>query len=122
VPTLKARIEKLREQVVLMISAGELGYPQNCICFPQSKEVLKPGLPPLIFGSSEDVLLALTISCPLHGRRFDPSKVMVLYAAKWVRERNWKTQWEQLPSQHRKAMQATFKTPGGVRRRSRRGQ
>jgi hypothetical protein len=35
---------------------------------------------------------------------------VVIYAAKWVREKNWESQWQQLPVQHRKAMQATFKS------------
>jgi hypothetical protein len=109
VPNLKARVKKLRDQVELMISAGDLGYPESCICFPQSREAPKPGVSPLVFGSSEDVMSALTILCPLHGRRFDPSKVMVLYAAKWVRKRNWESQWDHLPTQYRKAVQATFK-------------
>lgn len=110
-PNLKARVGKLRAQVELLVIAGEFGYLENCICFPQSKDTPRRIVAAqLIFGSSEELLLALSIPCPLHGNRFDPARVVVIYAALWVRDRNWESQWDQFPAQHRKALQATFKT------------
>ena len=110
---LSARLEKLRKQAQRVIAAEQSrtpSYPENCICFPRGKVLPKPGVARLIFGRSEHLELALSIPCPLHGQRFDPDKVAMIYQAGWLLEGFWERQWADFDPQTRKAMRATFKT------------
>lgn len=111
--SLRLKVEKLRKQVEIIVrnaTDSSQTYPEGCICFPQDVTAPRPGIAPLTFGSEKDLELALSIRCPVHGQRFDPTiGCLIFYEAAWLRASKWASQWEHLPAQHRKALQATFK-------------
>ena len=87
------RLERL-ERVLMELQM----YSSDCICFPKKEQP--------IFAWAVEFEIAMAVKCPLHGDRFKPE--LLVYMAKWEREKHFTILWSRRSEQYRKAWLASF--------------
>jgi hypothetical protein len=101
----KTRIRKLEAQSQERAGtrSSEQCFPQNCICFPAGEA---PDFE--VFDTDEERSAAVALLCPLHGKRFTGRLPFQIYHAKWLRDREWKYDFQPHSRQYAKAMRASL--------------
>ena len=87
------RLERLERAVIELQM-----YLPDCICFPEKEQPT--------FAWAVEFEIAMAVKCPLHGDRFKPQ--LLVYMAKWQREKRFTILWSRRSEQYRKAWLASF--------------